>query len=290
MNILVKTIIFILLGLLVINTDLFISKFGLSYYSFSAILSILLIIFGIKYKFSKIIISTPIAFFLFYLLWSFFQDFIISLEFNFGYREKYLFFNGIFLVISLILISQGKIVLSTVSKIVATIFAVECALIVFQYLNVVSSLNVFLPVTGSMTNPNFTAMYLALGLPMVLYWFFSTEKKLTKYILIVLLGLILIAFVLLQCRTAFIAVAISTVYILNFKYSVIKKLNSRHRFFLKGTFVISLIFIIITFSFYSKIDSTNSRLFIWKHTLNKAIEKPIVGHGLNSFIRECICR
>lgn len=185
---------------------------------------------------------------------------------------------------SFVLIRQRILKITVLYNIITGIILIQVLVSVFQKISIIPSLNNFFPVTGTMVNPNFTAMYLALGLPMVLYGFLKYKERQIFYILF--LFLILISFVLLECRTATIAVIISTLYILNVKYSLIQKVNSKNKLLLKGAIVISLTTLITAFSFYSKIDSTNSRLFIWKHTFSKSVEKPIIGHGFNSFIRE----
>lgn len=166
--------------------------------------------------------------------------------------------------------------------IIATIESLYC---ISQYLNIFKSHNEFFKVTGTYVNPNVTAMFLAMTVPFFLHEIKSNEQK-RKKIILFCLSSILIALVLLKCRTAILGLGLALLIFFNFKYLLIEKLkternNSTKVFFL----VLSLIFIAsICLKLYSfKKESNNGRQLIWKLSSLMIREKPLSGYGYGVF-------
>jgi hypothetical protein len=182
----------------------------------------------------------------------------------------------------------------------------------------VDSFNPVFNVTGSFYNPNIYMEYLATIFPLALSFLISKSIRFEVYnkilqklkkckvlkivnfnknrhkfdfifrtfvycIIILLLRLIIVTF----SRGALFSILLSTFYLLWFNYRA--KLNiitSKYlwRIKLNTFFILLTIFTAIIYAlYYSKKDSADGRLFIWKNTLSMIKDKPIFGHGFDSF-------
>jgi len=97
--------------------------------------------------------------------------------------------------------------------IIATIESVYC---ITQYFGWFSSQSKLFAVTGSWNNPNVTAIFLALTVPVFLYLFQGKYKKIVFSAFLSLL----IALLLLKCRAAFIGTALSFIVYYGLEYQL----------------------------------------------------------------------
>ncbi|WP_418262578.1 O-antigen ligase family protein [Flavobacterium faecale] len=151
-----------------------------------------------------------------------------------------------------------------------------------QYFGIISSLSTYFAVTGTWANPNVTALFLALTVPAFLYLFETSVKKQAKIGFV----LILLALVLLQCRTAYIGVAIQVIVYYGFKYQFVHWLkDKKNRVGIKALLIFGLLLIIpiTTKLYHAKKASADGRAFIWKVATQMATNKPITGHGYGYF-------
>lgn len=165
---------------------------------------------------------------------------------------------------------------------IATLESLCC---LFQFFGLLKSHNMLFAVTGSWNNPNVTAIFLALTVPVFLFLFKSKYKK------IVLIGfiLLLIALLLLKCRAAFIGTVLSVMVFYGFEYRIIDWIkNKKNRTSAKALLIIGLLIIIpVTSHLYNaKKASADGRKFIWKVSAIMATEKPITGYGYGYFEKE----
>ncbi len=175
----------------------------------------------------------------------------------------------------------------SVSLIISFLLVLECCLCFLQYSAILASYNTLFSVTGSIINPNITAMYLALGFPMICYQI-KVNKKAPKFFQAIML-VILSTLLMLKCRTAIMGFLICAVYLF-FAFNNSHVVGLRNLGKNKKRVIVSMVSVISLFSFFilynAKIASSESRIFIWKICSFLAIEKPIFGHGLGSFVRE----
>ncbi len=173
------------------------------------------------------------------------------------------------------LLSYGIIILSTLESIYC----------LTQFLGLFNSQSKLFVVTGSWVNPNVIAQFLAMTIPFFLYSLQFQFKK----IIISCFCIVLIALLLLKCRSAYIATVISILVYYGLKYdfkSWVK--NQKNKKSARGLLVLMVIIVIpiATQLYTSKKASADGRLFIWKLSALMAIEKPITGYGYGSFEKE----
>ena len=167
----------------------------------------------------------------------------------------------------------------------ATIAGLESLYCFMQYMCLLQSPSIYYKVTGSWNNPNVTAIFLALTVPVFLHLLKNKYKK------IVLIGfaMLLLALLLLKCRAAFIGVIFSAVFYYGLEYQftdwVRNKNNSTSA---KALLVLSLIVIMPACSYLYNVkkDSSDGRKFIWKLSSGMVKEKPITGYGYGYFEKE----
>lgn len=162
---------------------------------------------------------------------------------------------------------------------------VESIYCITQYFGWFESENKLFTVTGSWNNPNVTAIFLALTVPVLLYLF---KEKYKKIVLSAFL-LLLVALLLLKCRAAFIGTVLSVIVFYGLEYQFINWVkDKKNRSSAKALLILCLL---IIFSLSSKLydakkASADGRKFIWKVSAIMATEKPITGYGYGYFEKE----
>lgn len=154
-----------------------------------------------------------------------------------------------------------------------------------QFLNLFQSQNPNFAVTGSWNNPNVTAIFLALTIPVFLFLLQGKYKKTLLFGFIALL----ISLVLLKCRAAFIGSVVSVIVFYSLEYQFINwTKNKKNRTSVKALFILALLIIIPLSSqlYNSKKASADGRKFIWKVASIMATEKPVTGYGYGFFEKE----
>lgn len=292
----------ILTALLLVGSLININTFGqvtLSAYFFYTIVGALLaVVVGIGFIKSKqpIQIANPLAILVLTLLAIYYIiNGLINSQGGINLRHYIILVDAVLLASYCILLNKGSINLLAISKIIVIISIIESLICILQYFSIVPSLDTLFKVTGSNVNPNVTAMFLAMALPAILFVFFYCSKSyrpspisrsLLSLSLIASITLCLFALVLLNCRTAFIGAAVSTVLILNHQYQLLHKLKSK---FSKPILIIitastlCLTAIALTLIIHSKQASSDGRLFIWKISLQAIANKPFLGSGYGQF-------
>lgn len=168
---------------------------------------------------------------------------------------------------------------------IAGIAIMESMYCIGQFLGWFKSQNKLFAVTGSWNNPNVTAIFLALIVPVFLYLLRGKFKK------IVLTGffLLLISLLLLKCRTAIIGTALSFIVYYSLEYQFINWVkNKKNSTSVKALLILGLLIIIPLSSqlYNAKKASADGRKFIWKVSSIMVTEKPITGYGYGHFEKE----
>ncbi|TDD98554.1 O-antigen ligase family protein [Flavobacterium cellulosilyticum] len=154
-----------------------------------------------------------------------------------------------------------------------------------QYFGWFKSQNELFDVTGSCINPNTTAMFLALTIPVFLFLFQGKYKKLFFIGFIT----ILIALFLLKCRAAYIGATICLIVFYGLEHNFISWLkNKKNKVAAKALFILCLLIVIpVSIHLYnSKKASSDGRKFIWKLSTEMLSQKPITGYGYGFYSKE----
>ncbi|CAA9198749.1 O-antigen ligase family protein [Flavobacterium collinsii] len=168
---------------------------------------------------------------------------------------------------------------------IMAIAAIESCYCILQYLGFIRSKSEFFIVTGTWINPNVTAQFLAMCVPVFLYSFKNKRKKIYQGGF----ALLLIALILLKCRAAFIGTLIATIVYFTLEYSFISWVrNQRNKTVVKAFVIIGLFFTLsmVNQLYISKIASSQGRTFIWKLSSMMITEKPVFGYGYGLFEKE----
>lgn len=180
--------------------------------------------------------------------------------------------------------------------ILASVFcyaSANCILVLLQKFGFYASHNINYEVTGSFFHPAPLAGYLAVTLPLCVLTCYllglendkrrSLSGKIVRVISFVTLVLILIILPSLHSRAATISIiiALSTLGLLLIKETIINHIRRYKIVYISGAV---LIFISLFIVFYQiRSGSIEGRLLVWKITGSIIWNKPLLGHGLDSF-------
>jgi len=202
-----------------LNSDLFIYPSLTAYYSFLIGIALFLIAAGItlliKKRPARANLSLPSIFILAFTLYVFLHA--LFDKNGLGFQHVYLIAGGLFLLALTGSLHTNTIRPSYIFKIITLLSLFEIAIVVLQYVGWMNSHNPFFRITGSWSNPNVTAMFLAMTIPATVALFLENNgwtKKIAGGTL--LFGLLTL--ILLECRTAFIGTALAAVIMFNTRY------------------------------------------------------------------------
>ena len=278
----IAILIIIIAGL--VNTEYFYSATSTAYYGFCISALFFVIVSTSLYLTKKAIITFKPPLFLFgiwclYILWHYLSH-TGTLVFTIYIIVLYFFLLKVTTFFSTPNFIYKRLFVGT-----ALIASVESIYCIAQFFGWVKSQNELFEVTGSCINPNSTAMFLSLTVPVFLFLFQSKQKKLF------LMGFIavLIALLLLKCRAAFIGLTISIIVFYGLEFNFFRWLkNNKNKIAAKALFILSLLIVIPTsiHLYNSKKASSDGRKFIWKLSTEMVSKKPITGYGYGYFEKE----
>jgi len=206
---------------------------------------------------------------------------------NLNLFHYYLLVNmGFFLILSLLLKTFPDIY-RFLFFFIYILAAIESVICIGQYLKLFNSLNAYFTVTGSWENPNVTAMFLVMALPICWFTTFSTSDWLNKVIKTGIL-LIVVSVFLLKCRTAIIGMAAEILIIANYQFNLIEKFTAKNKRSLSILIAIFFLGIIIPIAgslYKTKQASADGRKLIYKISAQMILNKPITGYGYGTFER-----
>jgi len=178
------------------------------------------------------------------------------------------------------------------------IAAVEAILGIQQLYGLQSSNHHLFRLTGSFYNPGPYSGYLAVLLPLALFWALKTKRvaeipgcscyKILHYFAWLVVALILIVLPAGMSRTAWIAAALSAVWVYWIQAIGIHKskrwIGAHKKVALTALAVVFVLLIVLSMGvFLLKKDSANGRLLLWKITAKAIPEQPFSGTGIGGF-------
>lgn len=168
---------------------------------------------------------------------------------------------------------------------IAIIAASEAGYCILQYTGIITSKSSFFSVTGTLINPNVTAMFLAMAFPVFLFLHCNSNKKYIRIGIII----VLLALLLLKCRTAIIGTGVAAIVFFNCRYQFLAWLKESKNRSSSIILVVLSLCLLIPAGFYmytAKQSSADGRKLIWKLSAQMAFEKPVFGYGYDSFEKE----
>ena len=156
-----------------------------------------------------------------------------------------------------------------------------------EYFNIISKIQTVFRIGGAFGNPGPYSNFLVAILPITLFAAGFYKKKILKYGGMVASILILVVLPLTQARTSW----LSAVLIIAFAGFYVPKIRNTFKVFwvhkaFKAvtflTFILTIVSLFIGLLSFKK-DSASGRLFIWKVSAEMIKDKPLFGHGYNSF-------
>jgi O-antigen ligase len=185
---------------------------------------------------------------------------------------------------------RGRVLLY---KGIAWLALFESLVVCGQQFDLLSSKDPLYSCTGTWTNPNVTAMFLALAVYAVFQWIDlpagspGSSKKNPKALPYLMMSLILVAILFLRCRSAGL---VAGLFITGHYWRAIDAwIRNRMRISKQVTvLLIAGIFaaMILWLSFGVKRDSTQGRLRIWETSMQLIVQKPFTGQGFGLFEKQ----
>lgn len=222
------------------------------------------------------------VFVLFWMAYLFFHSLLVADAET--YRLIYLEESLLLLPVLSYLLYNGIISLKVLERGLILILCIQLIYLCLQYLGIISSGNSYFPFTGCSDNPNCTAMYIALSLPIV-FNKIKVGKSLWLYIGISILSTAFL--ILLNCRTAFIGL-LSVAAILLFQFSRIPDWIRKQSVKTKVWLLLTTLMVVIISSvaiYHHKQGSADGRILIWKVSALMIMDRP-QGCGIGMFGRD----
>jgi O-antigen ligase len=267
-----------------IKNNVFILPWLAGYYSYLAVGIVIILITGIvilRTNVQNLHLPLPV---LLFVAWVSYVVLNGSIKQDINLRHiSILIAGGVF--ISFFLLLQYK--LAAIKPVFIGITAVaflEAAICVLQYLRILHSDSIYFPVMGTWDNPNVTAMFLVLAIPAMWICSLKLKTNFSRKLIYAAFSLIALALILLNCRTAYVGLAISLFILLNFKYQWLKSAGTRKINWKIAGFIF-LVFIGSYALYQSKKNSADGRLLIYKISMQMALDKPLTGYGYGTFER-----
>jgi len=138
----------------------------------------------------------------------------------FSLNHTYLLVCGLLLFSISIIFSFQSYRLCDLFFTVSVLAVFECVWCLLQYAGAINSLNEYIKVTGTWSNPNVTALFLAMAWPVV-FWLMLSNKGIHKWVAAAILIVLTTALILLKCRTAYLGVGTSSCLLLIFRYKLL---------------------------------------------------------------------
>jgi O-antigen polymerase len=168
---------------------------------------------------------------------------------------------------------------------IAILAIIESIIVILQFLKIAPTFNKYFAATGTWVNPNVTAMFLGMSLPIILAFTFKPQFK--KYA-IVSICIVALALLLLMCRTAIIGAVVAITILLNAQYGYLQTIFKKYNA-LKISAIICIAFSATIamgyFLYVAKQSSADGRKIVWQISTNMISQKPIAGYGYGSFAK-----
>lgn len=226
--------------------------------------------------------SKPVLFIGLWCLYIILYGFIYG---NANQYQVYVFINFIFLLACILVFSHPRFSFTLLFQLLLVLSFIESLICLGQYAGWLNSNNKYFTVTGTCSNPNITAMFMAMTLPLGIVLLNSGKIK-TNRIIYALTGIILIALLLLKCRTAIIGGALGIAVFLALKYKLlawVKNRKNRAALLLLVITGLGMALFLGKLIYTTKQASADGRKLIWKVSAGMIVEKPLSGYGYGFF-------
>lgn len=270
-----------------INSNLFVYPTLTSYYLFTLSVGIITILTAWLYikKSWRFTFTLPIKLVALWLVYLLLHGLVVK---QLTHVHNYYTASLILLLTAAIAFRHPNFSLSSLYHFISSFAVLEASVCIAQYFSFIESRSQFFQVTGTYENPNVTAMFMAITLPVFLTLLNTGNAVKRKFIYGALI-LVFIALILLKCRTAIIGSVIGALVFATLKYSLVKRLKDRKN--RQGVILLAvtglLASLYIAKSLYQvKRDSADGRIFIWKTSLNMILQNPLSGVGYGLFEKE----
>jgi O-antigen ligase len=186
----------------------------------------------------------------------------------------------------IVLLSDGRLSVLSTGRMVVLLAASEGIVCLLQYLKWIDPPGDLYQVCGTLANPNLTAMFIAMTIPL-LFFIHQNDRSRFRFFIPVAFVFSGIALLLLQSRAAGIGAGIAGVHFFARKYHSERyiKVVFTSKWRLTGAIILLFAFlsVMIYGVYHFKKASSDSRLLIWKIGIEMLAEKPVSGYGYYSF-------
>ena len=165
-----------------------------------------------------------------------------------------------------------------IKKVLILIAFTEIVISFLQYFNILPH-NQYFSVNGTCSNPNFTAVYLVMVLPMVIDIVKQYKNKFLRILSItVIIVIFALSLYLLKSRTAFVGFFLHICFFV-YSYLTANRLVAKKTIFI-GVFLSIIVIGFLIPKFYNfKRESADGRLLVWKISSLLIAQKPLMGYG-----------
>ena len=201
---------------------------------------------------------------------------------TFNHLHYYWIATGLLIYTLFYLFCNEPSVFSFLRKLIVTVACCEGLICIAQKIDLMPTTNSLFHVSGSCSNPNVTAMFLALSAPLL---FIGLDNRWKKLLHIFLLSLIVVSVILLKSRTGLVGVIVCCAVFTTVKYSLYNKIIGLRPSYRIAICVASISLLAVcgwTLLNFEK-ESSYGRMFIWKISALSIAKKPIFGAGLSMF-------
>ncbi len=199
------------------------------------------------------------------------------------YNSTYLFGSGLYYMGCVLAFRMDLINFKSLGVALTGGALLQSVVCLLQLNGSISSYSSLFSVTGTSVDPNLTAMWIAWAVPFLFYSILTIKRH--RKVLVFIFLLFLSALVLLKCRTAYVGVLVSILYIL-WKEKKGLDFFRKQSLIRKWTGVFLVLILLGSWGsglYYYKQASADGRMFIWKNTVKMIQEKPVTGYGYGLF-------
>ncbi len=279
----------ILFSVSLLSIPIFISHFEFAYYGHNIAAGIIAMVAGVvvtKGKAVKIGYPAPLVALVIYAAWTVWdRNSAVPVPFYYGWMSMPV---GVLLLGAyIVLFSNDRLPILSIGRMVGLLVAGEGIVCLLQYGKLIDPPGGELyKVSGTLANPNLTAMFIAMAIPLLLFTQ-QNDRGRFRFISFSALVLSVVALLLLQSRSAAIgvSVAIASFFAAKYQWAGYVKAIFRSKWRLTGAILLlSVFFTVLVYGLYHyKKESSDSRIMIWKISLEMVARQPISGYGYYSY-------
>lgn len=174
---------------------------------------------------------------------------------------------------------QYRLILKTL----IAIGIVESVVVISQWNGVLQSHHSYFKVSGTFANPALSGCLLAVASVGAFYFFLKNIRNRSLAVYLPAILLIITGLIMTDSRAAWLGAIIGFCFVF---YRIFLKNYRFNKLIVCGMVILLSAGTVYLYNY--KKNSADGRLFVWKNTVSGIAEKPILGHGKDSFEREYI--